>query len=283
MPNKNVQKTGPNVRLLATYDNIAEVTTHPDYITIRITGYWLDKKRRPQWRKNIPDQTTAMLRLNFIKSLKWALKHPRSGLVEECKGALSITTKRPIKEEIEWDKDRIHARSAGPAAVLYLISPIGSAGELSNQYSNIKKELELASYEIGKLERKFKGIRAPKQVLYKNLTMPRSLPLDKLRERFPFVWYQEPAFDGRRDNNHQQQSEIKLWSNSEPIYRPVPVYDLPFLLGEAGMQQLLQDTNFKNSHCLVLKDVRLNLECQMHLYKLQGYLSISDTFSNEIK
>ena len=278
LPTRNIQKIGLNVRLLATYDNIAEATTRPDHITTRLTRYWLDKKKRPKWTKDIPEQTTAMLRLTVIKSLKWALKHPRSGLVEECEGALNITSMRTSREEIEWDRDRVHARSAGPAAVLYLVSPIGLASRLFDQSSNIHRQLEEISHKIEKLRRKLKGVGAPKQVLYQNLTMPRSLPLDKLRERFPIVWYQEPAFDSRRDDNHKQQSQTSSLSNPELTHRPLPVYNLPFLLGEEGMHQLLQDTVFKNSHCLVLKDVRLNLESQMHLYKLQGFLSISEKY-----
>lgn len=263
------------MRLLATYDNISEVTTQPDYVSTQLTGHWLDKKRKPQWTERIPDQTTEMLRLTFIKSLKWALKHPKSGLVEGCKGALSITTSSD-KKETEWDGDRVHARSAGPAAVLYLVSRIGLAHRLCEQYMNISKELEVISHEVGKLVRKINGIGKPKQTLYRYSTIPRSLPLGKLRERFPVVWYQDPAFEGSRDDNYQQQLQMDSLTNSEPARRPVPVYDLPFLLGKDGVQQLLQDTVFKNSHCLILKDVRLNLECQMHLYKLHGYLSMSE-------
>ena len=282
LPSKMVRQVGLNVRLLATYDNIAEASTRADYITSRMTPHWLDKKNKPKWPKNMPDQTMEMLRFAVKRSLKWALKHPKTGLIEDCKGATDIEDKQPNKDEIEWDGDQIHPRSAGPAAILYLVSTSPAAFKLSKQCGNIEKELEIICHEIEKLQRKLNGKGKPKESRYRNMTMARSLPLDQLQEKFPVVWHQAPAFEGRRDDiDHQQQSQADLLGNLETKYKPVPVYDLTYLLGEEGTRELVQDTAFKDANCLVLKDVRLNLEGQMHLYKLQGYLRVIESSHSE--
>ena len=279
LPSKMNTHVGLNVRLLATYDNVAEASIRPEYITSRLTESWLNKKNKPKWPRSMPDQTLEMLRSAVKRSLKWALKHPKAGLIEDCKGAMDIVDKHQEVDEIEWDCDQIHPRSAAPAAVLYLVPTASMALRLLKEFHSIEKEVEAISQRFENLQRKWNGKPKPKEFRYRDMTMARSLPLDQLQERFPVVWHRVPAFEGRRSDIDQQQlPQTAQQSDPEPQRRPVPVYDLTHLLGEEGTRELVEDTIFKDAHCLVLKDVRLNLEGQMHLYKLQGYLKVSEDY-----
>lgn len=55
--------------------------------------------------------------------------------------------------------------------------------------------------------------------------------------------------------------------------RAVPVYGLVNLLGEEKTNELLKDTQFKDTACLIMKDDERSLKAHMALLKLQNFLN----------
>ena len=271
LPSELVNKRGINVRVLGTYDCVKYATVNSKHVTSRLRQYWPDKKTWPRWPNDMPDFTKKALADTVKQSLAWALKHPRAGLVAECKGAIDVASNYAKYFPNDAHDGKVHPVSTEPSAIIYLVPSSGTALELEAKYRDIKQQMANIVTAISKLENK----RTEKLTQFYSLTVPSSLPQYELEKIFPTVWItRSNTNDGEKDML-DEESKLGLTKIAGKQLKPLPIYNLFDMLGYDGVEEITRNTPFKTAHCLVLKDHILNLRAHMTLYKLQGYMAIS--------
>jgi hypothetical protein len=197
-----------------------------------------EKRKNMIWRADMDGFLLDLLRGVVVRSLRWSLVHSKSKGVVHCIGIEHAETLGDVACILQISSQTSQAMLKATADVQACIDRCDA---LTDELRELKKWVRRREGKSG-----FRDFNVPAQVL-----MSASIPRLNPAIRSPPLEYPTIQYRDTR----------------------IPLYNLEELLGEEKTKELLEDTIFKKSEYLVVKEGRLTAGAQMALMKLQGYLT----------